>query len=152
MLTLELDDPRHAGDFIRLNEQWIAEHFAIEDADRALAANPFRIVEEGGHIFALVEGGRVVGVCALVREGDGRYQLARMAVEPGERGKGYGDVLLEAALREARKAGASGVYLLSNTKLAPAIALYRKHGFKTVSECPHPVYSRCNVVMELTFQ
>ena len=51
--------------------------------------------------------------------------------------------------QKARESGAEAVYLLSNTALAPAIALYRKHGFKTMSEGRHPVYARCNIVMEL---
>jgi ribosomal protein S18 acetylase RimI-like enzyme len=41
------------------------------------------------------------------------------------------------------------VYLLSNKKLIPAISLYRKHGFTAVSEGPHAVYSRCDIVMAL---
>ena len=104
---------------------------------------------QGGHILSLVEDGRVVGVCALFRDGSDRYELARMAVEPDERGKGYGDALLTAALRRAREDGVRSVYLLSNRKLAPAIGLYRKHGFETVADGPHPVYARCDVVMEL---
>jgi len=146
---IEFDNKSHCGDFIRLNELWISEHFAIEESDRNLAANPFKIVTDGGHIISLVEGGRVVGVCALFKEGSNRYELARMAVEPSERGKGFGNTLIEAALARARHLGASSVFLLSNTVLQAAIALYRKHGFITLSEGPHPVYARCNIIMEL---
>lgn len=147
-MPIELDDPRHSAAFVRLNELWISEHFTLEDADRALAADPMKIVRDGGHVLAVVERGRVVGVCALFKEDEDRYQLARMAVEPAERGKGYGDALLVAALAKAKEKGARSVCLLSNTVLAPAIALYRKHGFRTVSEGRHPVYARCDVVME----
>lgn len=147
-MTIEFDNERHCGDFIRLNEIWISEHFAIEESDRKLAANPLKVVADGGHILSLVEGGRVVGVCALFKESPARYQLARMAVEPSERGKGFGNVLIEAALARARELGASSVFLLSNTALKSAIGLYRKHGFATLSEGPHPIYARCNIVME----
>jgi ribosomal protein S18 acetylase RimI-like enzyme len=147
-MTIELDNPARAADFIRLNEQWIAEHFAIEDADRALAADPLRVLRDGGHILTLVDAGQVVGVCALFRESDTRYQLARMAVDPAARGKGCGEMLIRAALDQARSRGAETVHLYSNTVLAPAIALYRKHGFETVHEGPHPKYARCNIVME----
>jgi N-acetylglutamate synthase-like GNAT family acetyltransferase len=147
-VPIEFDDERHSSDFVRLNEQWISEHFALEESDRRLAANPMQIIADGGHILSLVEGGRVVGVCALFRESRYRFELARMAVDRTERGKGYGDVLIRAALQRARESGATSVFLLSNTVLEPAIALYRKHGFVTVSEGPHPVYARCNIVME----
>lgn len=148
-MQIELDNEKHCADFIRLNEAWISEHFAIEQTDRDLAADPFKIVRDGGHILSLVENGQVVGVCALIRESDERYQLARMAVDESSRGKGYGEALMAAALKKLRERGAETVYLLSNTALGPAISLYRKHGFETVSEETHPVYSRCNVVMEL---
>ena len=147
-MRVEIDNEDHCGEFIRLNEIWIEEHFSLEEVDRKLAEDPYRIVRDGGHILSLVVDGRVVGVCALFRESAKRYELARMAVEPRERGKGYGDVLIRAAIELARKDGAETVYLLSNTVLTPAIALYRKHGFQSLSEGPHPVYARCNIVME----
>ena len=146
---IEIDNAAHCDAFVRLNEQWINQHFALEEADRKLAADPYAIVRAGGHILSLVEDGRVIGVCALIREGHSRFQLARMAVDPSDRGKGHGDVLLTAALARAREDGATTVYLLTNTVLVPAVALYHKHGFRTVAEGPHPVYSRCNVVMEM---
>src|SRR6185369_3419058 len=148
-MPIEFDNPDHCEDFIRLNEQWISEYFSIEERDRKLAANPFRIVTDGGHTISLVENGRVVGVCALFKVSEDRYELARMAVEPRERGKCYGELLITTALDRARDEGASPISLGSNTVLASAIALYRKHGFKTVSEGPHPEYARCNIVMEL---
>lgn len=147
-MPIEFDNEIHCGEFVRLNELWIEAYFQLEESDRRLAANPMQVIANGGHIISLVEGGRVVGVCALFNDGDRRYQLARMAVEPGERGKGHGNTLIEAALARAADEGASSVYLLSNTVLQPAIALYRKHGFVTVAEGPHPVYARCNIVME----
>lgn len=151
-MRLEIDNQNHCEDFVRLNEAWISEYFSIEEADRKLAADPFRVVRDGGHILSLTENGRVVGVCALIKEADDRYQLARMAVDAANRGKGYGGELLKAALTVLRKRRAKSVYLLSNTVLAPAIGLYRKHGFRTISEEPHPDYDRCNIVMEKLLQ
>jgi N-acetylglutamate synthase-like GNAT family acetyltransferase len=105
-------------------------------------------VRDGGHILSLVADGRVIGVCALIRESAERYELARMTVDPSERGKGHGSSLLEAAIALARADGVRTLYLLSNTALETAIALYRRHGFHTVREGAHPVYGRCNIVME----
>ena len=148
-MTIEFDNKDHLKDFIRLNEMWISEYFAIEDADRKLAADPFKVVTDGGHILSLVEEGKVLGVCALFRDGEKAYELARMAVDPAARGKGYGDILIRAALDRAREKGAARVYLVSNTVLTPAIKLYRKHGFVTTFEGPHPDYARANIVMEV---
>jgi len=144
-MVIDVDNELHCAPFIRLNEIWIREHFALEEADHRLAADPMRIVADGGHILSLVEDGEVVGVCALFKESAQRFQLARMAVEPTLRGRGLGQQLIEAC---ARQQGATSVFLLSNTVLAPAIALYRKHGFSVIAEGPHPQYARCNIVME----
>ncbi len=148
-MHIETNNKSHLEDFIRLNEIWISEHFSLEEADRALAADPARVIANGGFIFSLQKDGRVVGVCALFKESAQRYQLARMAVEPSLRGQGYGRALLEHALRHAKSVGATSVYLLSNTVLEAAISLYRSFGFSTVSTGQHPVYARCNIVMEL---
>jgi len=138
------------AEFIALNEAWISQHFRIEDFDRALARDPMRIVREGGAILTMTEHGRVVGGCALFREDRHRYQLARMTVAAAERGQGRGSTLVAAALERARAMGASSVYLLTNTALAPAVRLYRRHGFVPIHEGPHPCYARRDLVMERT--
>lgn len=141
---------QHLPAFIRLNEAWIAEHFEIEEADRQLAENPYKIIESGGYTFSLISANEVLGVCALFNDGDGVYELARMAVSPGVQGKGYGSQLINHALLKLRSINARKVYLISNTKLSAAIGLYTKHGFYTVSEGPHPAYARANIVMQRT--
>ena len=146
-MKLHTNNRAHLDDFIQLNEAWIRRYFALEDSDRALAANPGRIIDAGGYVFSLEVAGAVVGVCALFNEGDGRYELARMAVDEASRGQGYGDVLIEAALDRLRAIGAKRVHLLSNSQLTAALGLYRKHGFVVESEGCHPVYQRCDVVM-----
>lgn len=143
-----INQKQYLPDFIRLNEDWIAHYFRIEEADRELARNPARIIADGGYIFTLLKEEQVVGVCALFKEEDDVFQLARMAVSPEFQGKGYGDALVEAAFAKLREIKAKRVYLLSNTILAPAIALYKKHGFSVFSEGAHPAYSRCNIVMK----
>lgn len=148
-MQIEFNNESHCKDFIRLNEQWISEYFALEEADRQLASDPFRIVRNGGFIISLVRDNQVVGVCALFKDDEQCYQLARMAIEPTERGKGYGDMLIREAVQCAKDNGASKLYLLSNTVLKPAISLYQKHGFKTLTTGQHPVYARCNITMEL---
>ena len=66
----------------------------------------FQVVADGVHILSLCENDGVVGVCALFNDGENCYQLARLAVDPNQRGKGYGDILIHAALQKARDKGA----------------------------------------------
>ncbi len=79
---------KYLADFVRLNEKWISNYFEIEDIDRELASNPQKIIENGGYIFTLVLDNHVIGVCALFNEGNGVYELARMAVSQKHQGNG----------------------------------------------------------------
>jgi ribosomal protein S18 acetylase RimI-like enzyme len=150
-MELKENDESRLTDFIRLNEEWISRYFEIEEVDRALAKNPYKIIAAGGYIFSLILADEVVGVCALFNHGDGTFELARMAVPPKHQGKGFGNKLIDACLKKLLLIDAESVYLVSNTKLKAAIELYRKYGFKTVSEGSHPEYSRANIVMERRF-
>jgi GNAT superfamily N-acetyltransferase len=135
--------------FVRLNREWIEKHFCLEGTDLAQLESPYdSILKPGGEIFFLLENGEAVGTCAMVPHGPGVYELAKMAVAPSSRGKGYGDVLMRTCLAWAKEKGAKAVTILSNTELEPAIALYLKHGFQVVSLGTHSDYQRCNIVME----
>ncbi|HTT06403.1 MAG TPA: GNAT family N-acetyltransferase [Steroidobacteraceae bacterium] len=147
-MKIDINDRECLPDFIRLNELWITAHFSIEDADRALALSPGKVIDDGGFVFSLKVDDRVVGVCALFKESATRYQLARMAVEPALRGRGYGHMLMEYVLETAKSAGAESIYLMSNTALQAAISLYERFGFVVISRGQHPVYARCNIVLE----
>jgi putative acetyltransferase len=138
------------SDFIHLNGEWISTYFEIEEVDRKLAANLKRVIEDGGYIFSLLANNEVVGVCALFYEGNGIYELARMAVAPNHHGIGHGKLLIQTCLSKLEEIKAKKVHLVSNTKLETAIALYRKFGFETTSQEQHPVYARANITMERT--
>lgn len=143
-------DPRFAADFVALNREWIERHFVIEPMDIQQLENPREsVLDPGGEIFFLLEDDKAIGTCAMVPHGPGCFELAKMAVAPSARGKGYGDLLMQAALDWARAQGADRVLLLSNTVLEPAIRLYEKHGFRVTRLGPHPDYQRCNIEMEI---
>ena len=77
------------------------------------------------------------------------YELAKFAVSPKAQGKGIGILLCEAVVNKAKELGAKKLFLESNTLLKPAIHIYRKIGFKELSEY-HPAYERGDIQMELT--
>jgi len=138
----------HLNEFIQLNEEWISKYFQIEKSDIELANDPSIIINNGGYIFSLVENNNVVGVCALFNEGQGTYELARMAVTKNHQGKGYGKALITKCIEKAKELKARRLYLISNTKLKSAISLYEKCGFKCTKTGQHPVYSRANIEMQ----
>ena len=54
--------------FERLNREWIETWFSLEEADRETFRDPgAKIVAPGGQIFFVVDGGEVLGTCAVIR-------------------------------------------------------------------------------------
>ncbi|SKB36470.1 DNA-binding transcriptional regulator, MarR family [Parapedobacter luteus] len=142
---------KYQAAFKALNEAWISDYFEMEESDYKALDNPQEyILDNGGKILVALYQGEPVGVCALIKMNDPRYdyELAKMAVSPKVQGKGIGWLLGKAIVDKARKAGAKALYLESNTILKPAINLYHKLGFRKVTGYPSP-YKRCNIQMEL---
>jgi putative acetyltransferase len=135
--------------FEQLNRDWIETYFVVEDADRAVFADPVAtVLAPGGQIFFVTEGDAVLGTCAVLRHSPAECEIAKMAVAPEARGRGLGDVLMMAALEFAVSVGARRVIIVSNTVLAPALQLYRKHGFMQVPLAGDGRYQRANIRLE----
>lgn len=143
--------PKYADEFKRLNVEWITRFWELEEADLRALDNPTQyIIDKGGAILMALHKGTPVGSVALIPHDSLTLELAKMAVSPAVQGTGVGLTLGQSALERARLMGAARVYLETNTKLTPAISLYRKLGFSDMDdeEVPSP-YERCNVRMEL---
>ncbi|MCW8870952.1 MAG: GNAT family N-acetyltransferase [Proteobacteria bacterium] len=147
-MDYHINNPHHLAEFIRLNELWISHYFALEKADKDLAAHPDQISEKGGFVISLAQDAQVAAVCALFNKGNDVYELARMTVHPDFRSRGLAHQLMETCFKQLKRIKAKKVYLVSNTQLKPAIQLYKKHGFITTHQGPHPDYQRADIVME----
>jgi N-acetylglutamate synthase-like GNAT family acetyltransferase len=141
-----------AGDFYRINAEWIETMFALEAADREVMENPrAAILDTGGAIlFAETPDLGVVGTAALRRTGETSFELIKMGVLAQARGRGIGEKLLAAAVARAGAMGAETLYLLTNRKCAAAIHLYERAGFvhDAAILAEHGArYARCDVAM-----
>lgn len=145
--------PQYKNAFYEFNRRWIEMYWELEPHDIEVLENPEKhILEKGGHIFVALYKGTPVGVCALCpMPGNPVYdfELAKLAVNDSIQRKGIGRRLCEAVISKAREEGGKMLFLESNTRLKPAIALYRKLGFKELPEY-HPAYARGDIQMELS--
>jgi ribosomal protein S18 acetylase RimI-like enzyme len=138
--------------FTSLNRAWVQKYFVIEPLDEAMLGNPKKFfIEKGSHIFFAKLGEEVAGTFALLKEGDGIYELSKMAVSEKFQGQKIGNHLLEFCIATATALGAKKIQLHSNTILGPAIHLYKKYGFIEVP-LGNPEYKRSNIKMELLIQ
>ena len=138
-----------APHFGRLNRAWIEKDYAIEPPEEEMLARPQSVIERGGVIVFVRQGGLIVGTGGLEPLSGGDYEIIKMAVEPESRGQGIGQQLIERLTAVAIERGATWVRIETASSLAPANALYRKNGFVAAREqrSLHG-YSRANVFYE----
>lgn len=142
--------PAHAHDFARLNYAWLHKFFAVEPHDSEMLEDPYgTIIKPGGQILMALAGDKAVGTAALIADGPDTYELAKMAVSEDYQGLKIGKRLMLRAIDYAIKVGKKRLVLESNTKLAPAVNLYIKTGFRVVPLNPDTPYERANIKMEL---
>ena len=148
---------RFASHFASLNYQWITEYFRVEEEDRKALDDPEGYaIRPGGNIFFLLEDKIPVGTVAMVpitpseERQELCFELAKMAVRPDCRGKGYGSMLMQYCIDFARSAEAHEIMLVTNDVLSAAVALYEQAGFREVSEYSDSRYERGNLEMRLT--
>jgi GNAT superfamily N-acetyltransferase len=146
--------PEHAAAFKALNVAWISKLFAVEAKDlEVLDAPVAMVIERGGHIVMAMDGDEPVGCCALMRLSDGGFEVGKMAVADSHKGQGVGNGLMQACVDKAKALGAPRLYLETNSSLAPALAVYRRHGFVEIKDPARTVspYARADVWMEVVF-
>lgn len=134
--------------FERLNVEWLEKYFEVEPIDKKILADPQRcILDQGGVILYACLAADVVGTVALKYDGDGVFELTKMAVTERSQGLGLGRQLLCAAIRRFEQMGGQTLYLESNSDLAPALALYESAGFEHAARVSASDYRRSDVYM-----
>ena len=149
MIQIVAFDSRYAAGFKTLNLEWLDKYGLTEEHDLLMLNNPVeQIISPGGFIFLALEDGTLVGTAALIRENNGVFELAKMVVAPNYRGQGISKLLLQKCLATARKEGAKKLFLLSNSQLKNALALYEKSGFEYIA-VTNSHYATADIMMQL---
>jgi N-acetylglutamate synthase-like GNAT family acetyltransferase len=144
--------PSYKTYFRDLNLEWITAYFTVEEPDRRVLNNPEEyILQKGGFIFFAVYNEQVAGTCALIKENEQVYELAKMAVSPKFQGKKVGKALCQYAIEKAVQIGAKKLVLITNSRLEAALKMYKNFGFTEVDFSHNErIYERGDVKMELS--
>ncbi len=135
--------------FTALNKAWLQKYFEVEPIDAKMLANPREyFIDKGSFIFFAVCNGEVAGTFAMLKVTNAIFELSKMAVEEKFIGKDIGNTMMLFCIAEARRMHLDKLILHSNTKLGPAIHLYRKYGFIEVPDFVSE-YKRADIKMEL---
>ena len=145
---IDYQDKHHEA-FRKLNLEWLEKYNLAESHDLEVLDDPkSTILDRGGVIYMAEDNDQLVGSAALIKEEEGVYELAKMAVDPGWRGLGISKLLIEKCLDTARSLNAKKVTLYSNSQLQTALNLYKKYGFYHIPNENSP-YVTADVRMEL---
>jgi ribosomal protein S18 acetylase RimI-like enzyme len=131
-----------------LNIEWLTKYFRVEDKDELVLSNPQEeIIDKGGLIFYDRYNNEIIGTASLMKVDDITFELSKMAVSDKAQGLGIGNKLLVHCITVAKENNIQKLLLYSNTKLLPAIHLYRKFGFIEVP-IEGETYERADIKME----
>ena len=140
---------QYQDDFRRLNLEWLDMYNLTESHDLMVLDDPQgTVLDRGGFIWLATDDNKVVGSAALMKEHEGVFELAKMAVTSGYRGRGISKQLIETCLQKAKEISAKKLTLFSNHQLLTALKLYEKYGFYYVAVEDSP-FKTADVKMEL---
>ncbi len=135
--------------FYMLNIAWLDKYNLTESHDLKILNHPeAAITNKGGFIWLAKSDNKIVGSAALIKEANGVFELAKMAVNDSDQGKGISKLLIETCITKAKEVGAKKLELFSNHQLTVALSLYEKYGFHHVALTNSP-FATADVKMEL---
>lgn len=124
---------QYQEDYKRLSLEWLNENNLYEEADGKMLDNPkSEVLDKGGFIYLAKINEQVAGTITLIPTKIDTYEILKLGVSKNHQRLGLGKILMEHCIEQAKLLNAKKVVLETNTKLASAIRLYTKLGFKEI--------------------
>ena len=122
---------KYRQDFIDINTDWIVSNFgSLEEHDIEAFKKIDEQMQAGAMIFFAIENDTVLATCmAMPMEGT-TWEICKLGANKNVPHKGAGSAVFEASMKWAINHGAERLFIVTNTKLKPALHIYEKYGFK----------------------
>lgn len=126
-------EEKYRQSFIDFNTDWIVSNFGfLEKHDKETFEKIDEEMEAGAMIFFAVEDDIALATCmAMPLEGT-TWELCKLGSNKNIPHKGAGSAVFEASMKWALDNGAERIFILSNSKLKPALHIYEKYGFREI--------------------
>ena len=120
--------------FIDFNTDWIVSNFGfLEKHDIETFEQIDEEMQKGAMIFFAVENEIPLACCMSMPLDNGTWEICKLGSNKEYPHKGAGSMVFQAAMAWAMEHKAKRLFILSNSRLKPAIHIYRKFGFKEIS-------------------
>jgi GNAT superfamily N-acetyltransferase len=132
-MELKPFEEKYRQAFIDFNTEWIVSNFgALEEHDFDTFAQIDKELEKGAMIFFAVEQEIPLACCmAAPLEGE-TWEICKLGSNTKAPHSGAGSLVFKAAMDWALEKGAKRLFLISNSKLKPALHIYEKYGFHEI--------------------
>lgn len=146
-MDIAIESPRSPGVAALLRD---GEAFAesLYPAEENFIMPLEELEKPGVTVFVARVDGEALGMAALVQHGC-EFELKRLFVSGGARGRGLAGGLLDALEGHARDAGAVVIRLETGNRSTAALALYDRRGYRRIPRFGPYVGSESSVCMEL---
>lgn len=102
------------------------------------------------NFFVLDDNGEIIGTVGVKEDTKESALLRRLFVDPAHRRKGYGELLMNEALRFCQDKGYNHVVFRTTSRMIHAIELCKKKGFKKIEEIDLQGFQIYKFVRDLT--
>lgn len=121
-------------------QESIDTDLCFQKFEEELTSLPGKYSYPSGRLYLAFSGEAVVGCVALRPIKDEKCEMKRLYIKPEYRGQGFGRILAEKIISDAKEIGYKQVFLDTLDTMKSAIKLYHSLGFKnTQSYCYNPL-------------
>lgn len=140
---------RYKDSFIKFNTDWILDNFGyLEKEDIETFEKIDEELANGAMIYFAVEDDIPLATCMAKPMDANTWEICKLGSDKNRVHKGCGSAVFEAAMQWAIHRGAKRLFILSNSKLKPAIHIYKKFGFREIKLNDYE-YARGDIAFEL---
>ena len=139
---------KYRQDFIDINTDWIVSNFgSLEEHDIEAFKKIDEQMQAGAMIFFAIENDTVLATCMAMPMEATTWEICKVGENKNVPHKGAGSAVFEASMKWAINHGAERLFIVTNTKLKPALHIYEKYGFKEIKLTDYR-YTRGNIALE----
>lgn len=131
-------------------QESIETDLCFQKFEEELASLPGKYSYPQGRLYLAFIDNEIVGCVALRPMNDVNCEMKRLYVCPEYRGLGFGRILAEKIISDAKEIGYKKMFLDTLDTMVSAVNLYKKLGFKDAHEyCFNPIKGAIFLVLDL---